>query len=104
MSSEALPLPLNPERQTTSPLLYRSTSTAPPVATTYTQTDDDDTDALDEVIMAVDLRGRGRVGCSYYVAREEKLYFMEDVQLGGIEIVESRQDRHLYGDKLITDI
>ncbi|KAF2276083.1 mismatch repair protein 5 [Westerdykella ornata] len=44
-------------------------------------------DTLNEVIMAVDLRERGTVGCSYYVAREEKLYFMEDAKLGGIELI-----------------
>lgn len=39
--------------------------------------------------MAVDVKGRGNVGCSYYVAREEKLYFMEDVKLGELEVVET---------------
>lgn len=48
-------------------------------------------DTLNEVIMAVDVRSRGTVGCAYYVAREEKLYFMEDVKLGGADIVEARQ-------------
>jgi len=38
--------------------------------------------------MAVDMRERGTVGCSYYVAREEKLYFMEDVKFGSIETVD----------------
>ena len=49
-----------------------------------------DIDTLDEVIMAVNLSDRGTVGCAYYVAREEKLYFMEDVQLGGADIVDQR--------------
>lgn len=44
---------------------------------------------MNEVIMAVDLRDRGTVGCAYYVAREEKLYLMEDVRFGGIEIIET---------------
>ncbi|KAF1817124.1 hypothetical protein P152DRAFT_486517 [Eremomyces bilateralis CBS 781.70] len=48
-----------------------------------------DEDSLNEVVMAVDIRNKGTVGCSYYVAREEKLYFMEDMKLGGIDIVES---------------
>lgn len=54
--------------------------------------DDDDTiddDSLNEVVMAVDLRDRGTVGCAYYVAAEEKLYFMEDYQLGGADIIEA---------------
>lgn len=41
--------------------------------------------------MAVDMRERGTVGCSYYVAAEEKLHFMEDVKLGGIEVVDNRK-------------
>lgn len=44
---------------------------------------------MNEVIMAVDLRGRGTVGCAYYVAREEKLYMMEDIRFGGIEVIET---------------
>ena len=50
---------------------------------------DPDADALNEVIMAVDVRDRGTVGCSYYVARDEKLYFMEDVKLGGVDVVDA---------------
>jgi hypothetical protein len=52
---------------------------------------DDDADTLNEVVMAVDLRDRGTVGCAYYIARDEKLYFMEDAHLGGVETVEARQ-------------
>lgn len=52
---------------------------------------DDDADALNEVILAVDLRERGTVGCAYYVARDEKLYFMEDARLGGVETIEARK-------------
>ncbi|KAJ9647903.1 chaperone ATPase hsp78 [Coniosporium tulheliwenetii] len=51
--------------------------------------EDADADTLDEVVCAIDIRGRGTVGCSYYVAREEKLYFMEDVQLGGVDVVDA---------------
>ena len=53
--------------------------------------DDDDADALNEVVLAVDLRERGTVGCAYYVARDEKLYFMEDARLGGVETIEARE-------------
>jgi DNA mismatch repair protein MSH5 len=47
-------------------------------------------DSLNEVIMAVDLRGHNTVGCCYYVARDEKIYFMEDVKLGGCDVVDTR--------------
>jgi len=41
--------------------------------------------------MAVDWKPRGTVGCAYYVAAEEKLYFMEDIELGGLDIIEARK-------------
>lgn len=50
---------------------------------------DPDADALSEVVMAVDVRDRGTVGCCYYVARDEKLYFMEDMKLGGVDVVDA---------------
>ena len=46
-------------------------------------------DTLNEVIMAVDLSPRGTVGCCYYVARDEKLYFMEDIEFGDVDVVDS---------------
>lgn len=52
---------------------------------------DEDADTLNEIILAVDLRERGTVGCVYYVARDEKLYFMEDARLGGVETIEARK-------------
>ena len=41
--------------------------------------------------MAVDVTTRGTVGCAYYIAADEKLYFMEDVELGGPDVVEACQ-------------
>jgi DNA mismatch repair protein MSH5 len=49
-----------------------------------------DADSLDQIVMAVDIRERGTVGCAYYVARQEKLFFMEDVKQGGVETIEIR--------------
>lgn len=51
--------------------------------------DSEEADHLNEVIMAIDLRDRGTVGCCYYVAMEEKLYLMEDVKHGGLEVVQA---------------
>ena len=48
-----------------------------------------DDDTLNEVVMAVDMGTKGTVGCSYYVARDETLYFMEDVRLGDVTIVDA---------------
>ncbi|KAI4729264.1 hypothetical protein E4T49_02943 [Aureobasidium sp. EXF-10728] len=35
------------------------------------------------------MKTRGTVGCAYYVAAQEKLYFMEDNELGGPDIIEA---------------
>lgn len=48
-------------------------------------------ETLDEIVMAVDWKPRGIVGCAYYVAAQEKLYFMEDIELGGLDIIEARK-------------
>ena len=50
-----------------------------------------DLETLNEVIMAVNVTDRGTVGCSYYVARTETLYFMEDLRMGGHDIVDARK-------------
>lgn len=58
---------------------------------TTTETDNNNDDTLSEVIMAIDMTPRGTVGCCYYVAREEKLYFMEDIQIGDVNLVDTRE-------------
>jgi DNA mismatch repair protein MSH5 len=50
-------------------------------------------EALDEIVMAVDMNPRGTVGCAYYVAAQEKLYFMEDIELGGPDVIAARKFR-----------
>lgn len=50
-----------------------------------------DDDSIDEIVMAVDMRDKGTVGCAYYVAAEEKLHFMQDIQFGGSDIIEARE-------------
>ena len=50
--------------------------------------DDFGDDSLNEIIMAIDVRMRGTVGCAYYVAKDQRLYCMEDVKLGGPNVVE----------------
>ena len=56
----------------------------------------EDDDSLNEIVLALDVKGRGignsKMGGCYYVAREEKLYFMVDLQSGGMEAVETSQD------------
>jgi DNA mismatch repair protein MSH5 len=50
-------------------------------------------EALDEIVMAVDMNPCGTVGCAYYVAAQEKLYFMEDIELGGPDVIAARKFR-----------
>jgi DNA mismatch repair protein MSH5 len=47
-----------------------------------------DEELLDHIIVAVDVKESGHIGCAYYVAREERLFCMEDVPKGGNEILE----------------
>ena len=49
----------------------------------------EDADALNEIILALDMRERGTLGCAYYVARDEKLFLMADIQQCGLEIVDT---------------
>lgn len=61
----------------------------------------EDDDALQEIVMAVDIKERGTVGCAYFVAAEGKLYLMEEVKLGGPDVVESSKlIRYTLGDAL----
>ncbi|KAL5113758.1 hypothetical protein ACEQ8H_008370 [Pleosporales sp. CAS-2024a] len=46
-------------------------------------------DTLNEVIMSVDLTTSGTVGCCYYVARDEKLFFAEDILFGGVDTLDA---------------
>lgn len=46
-------------------------------------------DAVNETIMAVDMRDRGTIGCAYYVAREQKMHLMEDIKLAGLDIIDT---------------
>lgn len=48
----------------------------------------EDADAMNEIIMAIDMRERGTLGCAYYIVREEKLYMMEDIKMAGLDIVD----------------
>ena len=51
--------------------------------------DSDDADEIQEhVIMAVDVKEKGRVGCAYYVSRAERLLCMEDSPKAGIDMIE----------------
>ena len=49
----------------------------------------EDDDTLDEVVLTIDMRNRDTIGCSYYVAREEKLYILSDVKYGGLDIIDN---------------
>lgn len=49
-----------------------------------------DDDSLDEVVMAIEMKRKGPLGCCYYVAREEALYFMEEIHLGSTETFNQR--------------
>jgi DNA mismatch repair protein MSH5 len=49
----------------------------------------EENDSVNEIIMAIDIKKGGTVGCAYYVAREETLYLMQDLQCGDLDIVDT---------------
>ncbi|KAI1770907.1 muts domain V-domain-containing protein [Hypoxylon cercidicola] len=49
----------------------------------------EDADALGEIIMAVDMKDSGNLGCAYYIAADETLFLLEDVAMSGIDLVET---------------
>ena len=83
-----------PARSSQISLSLRST---PIQADHYDQETTDYTDSendlaySDEVIMAVDMRDRGTIGCCYYATRDESLFLMAEVKLGGIDIIDMRR-------------
>nr|POE47349.1 dna mismatch repair protein msh5 [Quercus suber] len=70
--------------------LGRLPDVAAPTADLVSDAPDADMDALAEIVMAITMTDKKSVGCAYYVAREEKLYFMEDVRMGRQDMIDSR--------------
>lgn len=46
-------------------------------------------DDIGQVIVAIDMKESGTVGCSYYSAQEETLYLMGDIRFAGNETIDS---------------
>jgi DNA mismatch repair protein MSH5 len=93
-------LPAHPNRQRLSlrsPSLQRASATA--IQRNNADDEDDglaedhvpgaDADALHEVIMAIDIKDNGNLGCAYYIAAGEILYLLEDIAVAGNEILET---------------
>ncbi|KAI4752933.1 hypothetical protein E4T52_14463 [Aureobasidium sp. EXF-3400] len=85
---------INPRQGSSVPGVVHQVPRQPPTSVSPSlrrdNIDDDASDeTLDEIVMAVDRKPRGTVGCAYYVAAQEKLYFMEDIDLGGLDIIEA---------------
>lgn len=47
-------------------------------------------DDLGEVVMGIDIKEEGTVGCCFYIAREERLSILSDVQFGGKDFIDTR--------------
>lgn len=48
----------------------------------------EDADEMNEVVLAVDMRDHGTIGCAYYITREEKLCLMQDIKMAGLDIID----------------
>ena len=80
------------------PSQVSSTRQATPAPSVRIGTIDDtrDDDFLEQVILAVDIKEKGKVGCAYYIAGEERLLCMEEVIGGGAEVVEKCSSSPLF--------
>ena len=74
---------------------YRHSSTSSVAASTFNvarenkiEGQEEDTDP-DEIIMCVDMRDRGTVGCCYYESSTGSLHLVEDIKYGGLEVVDT---------------
>lgn len=59
------------------------------LSTDDAESDSDENVDFNETIMAIDLRDHRTIGCAYYVAREQKLYVMEDVKMASMEMIDT---------------
>lgn len=48
-----------------------------------------DDDLEDHVIVAIDMKEYGTVGCAYYSVEEEKMYLLNDTRSGGLERIDA---------------
>ncbi|OKL60144.1 hypothetical protein UA08_04558 [Talaromyces atroroseus] len=55
----------------------------------HVEEDNDLIDDMAEVVMAVDMREKGTVGCCFYIAREERLSILSDTQYGGKDLIDT---------------
>ena len=49
----------------------------------------EDSDELNEIIMAIDMKDRSTIGCAYYVTRDEKLCLLEDIKTAGVDVIDT---------------
>ena len=49
---------------------------------------EDDRDMTNEVILSIDAKDRC-IGCCYYSSQNETTYFMEDMKMGGMDVVDT---------------
>jgi len=58
-------------------------------------------DSNQEVVMAVDMRDRGIIGCCYYAAAKETLYLMADIKAAGLEVIDLRTWTNLCNEEML---
>ena len=81
---------INPRPSMEPSAIPRSASPAPPAPDRHGCSDSAE-ELLDHVIVAIDVKEMGNVGCAYYIAREQRLFCMPDVPKGGAESIERCQ-------------
>lgn len=65
------------------------TSAASQVQDGHTHEQDELDENLEQVVMAIDMQQKGTIGCAYYIAREEKLYCLQDMASASLDAIET---------------
>lgn len=47
---------------------------------------------MEQIIVALDMRDKGKLGCAYYIASEERLLCMEEISGGDVDVAEKRKN------------
>ena len=49
---------------------------------------EEDRECTDEIVLSIDAKERC-IGCCYYSSQNETIFFMEDMKIGGIDIIDT---------------
>lgn len=70
------------------PQIHRTTPVGKGVTQNRQTNEQAEDDNANEVVMAIEMRDRGTVGCCYYVAARETMFLMADIKSAGLDVID----------------